>query len=102
MLQAVPGRSGPPMSENTLHDAARLGSAAGADDAREADRPLVTLRSLTAPASALSFWLAIALPALYLPLLFAGLSSTSDLVTFLALFGLHLAALVGGRSYRRG
>lgn len=51
--------------------------------------------------SVLSFWAAIALPALYLPFLVAGIDSTSGLLAFLCLFGLHVAALVGGRHHRR-
>lgn len=51
--------------------------------------------------SALSFWGAIALPSVYLPLLVAGIDTTGGLVTFLLLFGLHVVALVGGRRYDR-
>ena len=89
------------MTENPLPDAARLGSASGAEEASDGDRPFLPASPLATPVSALSFWLAIALPAVYLPLLFTGLSSVADLVTFLGLFGAHLVALVGGRSYRR-
>jgi len=85
------------MSETTLPTPARL----GAEEAVDADRPLLPAGSIAAPLSALSFWLAIGLPALYLPLLITGLSTVSDLLTFLALFGLHVLALIGGRSYRR-
>ena len=49
--------------------------------------------------SALSFWGAIALPAVYLPLLAAGIETTGGLTAFLLLFGLHVFALVGGRRY---
>lgn len=89
------------MTENTLHDALPLGSSRAAEETNDADRPRLPAGPLTAPVSALAFWLAIALPALYLPLLLTGLSTVADLTLFLALFGLHLAALVGGRSYRR-
>ena len=89
------------MSENPLPDALPIGSPSGAEEASDRSRPLPHSRSLRTPVSALSFWLAIALPALYLPLLFAGLSTVSDLAAFLGLFGLHVAALAGGRSYRR-
>lgn len=54
-------------------------------------------RSLTA----LSFWGAIALPGVYLPLLAAGIETTGGLATFLLLFGFHVFALVGGRRYGR-
>lgn len=58
------------------------------------------VRRLSAPISAVAFWSAIGLPFLYVPLLVAGLDTTQDLFVFLGLFGLHLAALFGGRSYR--
>lgn len=89
------------MTDHPLHDAAHLGATSGAEEAADTDRPALPIRSLATPVSALSFWLAIALPAIYLPLLFTGLSTVPDLVTFLGLFGFHLVALVGGRSYRR-
>lgn len=50
--------------------------------------------------SALAFWCAIGLPAVYLPLLAAGVETTDGLSTFLLLFGLHVVALVGGRGHR--
>lgn len=89
------------MTENPLPNLPRLGSPAGADDSSDADHSLLRPGLVTAPLSALSFWLAIALPAIYLPLLITGLSTVPDLVTFLGLFALHVVALVGGRSYRR-
>ena len=46
-----------------------------------------------------AFWSAIALPALYVPLLALGLDTRQDLALFLALFALHVVALVAGRSY---
>lgn len=63
-------------------------------------RPLVG--SLSEPLSAVAFWSAIALPLLYVPLLAAGLATTQDLLLFLCLFGLHVIALLGGRSYAAG
>lgn len=52
--------------------------------------------------SAIAFWSAIGLPALYIPLIVAGLGSLGDLAAFLGLFGLHLVALLAGQSYRTG
>lgn len=49
--------------------------------------------------SMLAFWAAIALPAFYLPLLAVGIDTVSGLALFVGLFGLHVLALVGGRSY---
>lgn len=57
-------------------------------------------RSVGRSLSALSFWGAIALPGIYLPLLVSGIETTDGLVTFLLLFGLHVSALVGGRRHR--
>lgn len=59
-------------------------------------------QSLVATISRLSFWGAIALPAVYLPLLAHGLSGLRDLVLFLVLFALHVLALIGGRHHAIG
>lgn len=59
-----------------------------------------TRRGLKRSLSTLSFWGAIALPAFYLPLLVAGIDTTDGLATFLAVFGLHVVALVAGRHYQ--
>jgi hypothetical protein len=65
-------------------------------------RPSVSLESLANPLSAIAFWLAIAIPVLYIPFLTTGINSLGELGLFLGVFGLHLAALYTGRSYRRG
>lgn len=59
---------------------------------------LVT-RQLRAPLSALSFWSAIALPVFYLPLFATGIETSTDLLVFVGLCGLHVLALVGGHNY---
>lgn len=41
------------------------------------------------------------MPMLYIPLLISGLDTTSGLGLFLALFGIHVLALLGGRNHRR-
>ncbi len=48
----------------------------------------------------LSFWAAIALPAVYLPLLSVGIGEQTGTV-FLALLGLQLIALLAGHSYNQ-
>lgn len=53
------------------------------------------------PLTVLGFWSAIALPALYLPLLFTGINSLEGLGLFLGLFGLHVVSLILGQSHRR-
>lgn len=47
------------------------------------------------------YWSAILLPLLYLPLLVTRIETTQELSLFLMLVGLHIVALVGGRSYQR-
>lgn len=49
---------------------------------------------------AAAFWASIALPALYLPLLWTGLSS-GEVVLFLALVGVNVVALILGHDYKR-
>lgn len=56
-------------------------------------------RSLKGPIAAISFWGAIALPAIYIPLLVIGIETLPELLVFLGLFGLHLSALIIGHSY---
>lgn len=58
--------------------------------------------SLTGPLSALSFWLAILLPVLYLPLLVSGIDSLQGLALFVGIVGLHVLALIGGHPYADG
>ena len=88
-----------PMSGSTLRE---LGSEVnGIASARDTClEPRRIGQTLIAPLELLGFWSAIALPALYLPLLLTGLDRTSELVTFLVLLGAHIIALVLGRSYR--
>lgn len=55
--------------------------------------------SLRGSLTVLAFWSAVALPALYPPVLYVGLEVTGDPSPLLALLGCHLLALVAGRSY---
>lgn len=68
------------------------------DVSSDGGRPAPT--ALREPLSTIAFWSAIALPVLYVPLLAVGLGSVRDLVLFVGLFVLHLAALLAGRSHR--
>lgn len=61
----------------------------------------VSLESLTEPLSAIAFWMAIAIPALYVPLIATGIEGLDGLGLFFGLFALHLVSLYVGRSYRR-
>lgn len=49
---------------------------------------------------ALSFWSAIVLPFLYIPLLVAGLDTVTRSIAFLGLLSLNIATLVISHSYR--
>jgi hypothetical protein len=76
------------------------------DESTATDRPLVArLRtvpeSILATCRAAGFWTAIALPFLYIPLLFAGPDTQAELVAFLGLLCVNVVALFFGRSYRR-
>jgi hypothetical protein len=59
----------------------------------------VLLKESVPPLPAIAFWLAIALPLLYIPFLVAGINRAVDLGLFLALLGVHVGALYAGRSY---
>ncbi|MEF8843125.1 MAG: hypothetical protein V5A62_16120 [Haloarculaceae archaeon] len=67
----------------TLRTAARVGSTA------------------IKPVRALAFWLAVALPFAYLPMLASGFGSEPELLTFLALIAANAVALLVGHDYRR-
>jgi hypothetical protein len=56
------------------------------------------LRTAAAPIRFVGFWAAVALPFLYLPLLYRGLES-NEVTVFVGLLGLHLLALVVGHNY---
>lgn len=60
-----------------------------------------SIAALARPIEAAAFWSAIALPFLYLPLLFEGLSTTSQFTAFFVLLGLHALAIVCGHRYNR-
>lgn len=53
------------------------------------------------PVRVLAFWTAIALPFLYVPLLFSGLENAATTVTFLALLACNATALLVGHPHRR-
>lgn len=89
------GRTG--IRSPTALDGARDGPL----ERRRPIRSVVDVAHLKAPFEMLGFWSAIALPALYLPLVVAGIDSTGELFVFLALFAAHAIALFVGRSYGR-
>ncbi|WP_458207571.1 hypothetical protein [Haladaptatus sp. NG-SE-30] len=55
---------------------------------------------VTAPLQVVSFWLSVALPILYVPLLFEG-SSGKLFTLFAGLVALHVLTLFLGRNYHR-
>lgn len=55
---------------------------------------------LTTPVEMVSFWLAVTLPFLYLPLLIAGVTTDGELLSVLVLVGLNVVALVVGHDHR--
>ncbi|MFC7202381.1 hypothetical protein ACFQJC_02565 [Haloferax namakaokahaiae] len=58
------------------------------------------LKVVTAPFRFVGFWAAVALPFLYLPLLFNGLNQ-SEITVFTALVALNALALIVGHNYAR-
>lgn len=56
---------------------------------------------LLAPVRRLSFWVAVALPFLYVPMLLIGLGSTARQTAFLALLCCNAVALLLGHSHLR-
>ncbi|MFC7057653.1 hypothetical protein [Halovenus salina] len=59
----------------------------------------LTPESVLSPVRTVSFWMAVSMPFLYLPLLVGGLETPDEVVAFLALVILHVAALVVGHSH---
>lgn len=57
--------------------------------------------SLRTGVRAVGFWLAVAIPFLYLPLLVGGFAGSGEVQAFLALLGVNLVGLVVGHGYRR-
>lgn len=58
-------------------------------------------RWVRSPVTALSFWSAVTLPALYVPLFASGLHNPETIALFFGLLAVHVVALYGGRRYGR-
>ena len=56
-------------------------------------------QSLAAPLRRLAFWMAVALPFLYVPLLLSGLESSAVRTAFAVLVGANVVALLVGHSH---
>jgi hypothetical protein len=97
------------MTESTLpnENNSAVGSPADAGEATAGRHKLAVLydhyrdHALTTPLEVVGFWSAVALPFLYVPLLFTGISSQAELLTFLGLLVLNLAALLAGHGHKR-
>ncbi|WP_436346399.1 hypothetical protein [Natronorubrum sp. FCH18a] len=74
----------------------------GPEPDRPHDQPDRTpLRSLKGPAQFLSFWVAIALPFVHLPLVAQGLGDPQITLTFIALLAVNVLALYVGHGYKQ-
>jgi len=97
------------MSESTLQNEnnSAIGSPSDASETSGGRTRLAGLydqyqdHALTTPVEVLGFWSAVALPFLYLPLLFTGISSDAELLTFVGLLALNVAALLAGHGHKR-
>ncbi|NHN47306.1 hypothetical protein G9464_06805 [Halostella sp. JP-L12] len=69
-----------------------------ATEAGESDRR-VGVDALAPPVRMVSFWMAVALPFLHVPLLFRGLTGPTETLTFLGLLALNLVALLVGHPH---
>lgn len=59
------------------------------------------LSTLVWGVQAIGFWLAVAAPFLYLPLVYRGFANQTDVLAFVGLVVLNVGALVAGHGYRR-
>ena len=59
------------------------------------------LQTIKGPAQFLSFWIAIALPFIHVPLLAQGLGDPTVTLTFVALLGVNALALYLGHGYNQ-
>ncbi len=82
-----------PMTSPSIH------SDTSAEEHERAPRETL-LRRVGRPVRFVGFWLSVALPFLYLPLLAAGLDTVSRTVAFLGLITLNVVALAVGHSYQ--
>jgi hypothetical protein len=65
-------------------------------------RSRIGAETVLKPVRATGFYAALALPLVYVPLLFSGLETASQGITFAVLLGLHVLALAAGHGHRPG
>lgn len=61
----------------------------------------ITPQSVLSPVRMVSFWVAVSIPFLYLPLVAVGIDTTFEIAAFLSLVVVNVAALRLGHSYNR-
>lgn len=86
-----------PSATHTDRTSGHDGTADGESDDQSAVR---MFPSLTGPIRVASFWTAIVLPFLHVPLLATGLATAAETTAFLTLLALNLIALYVGHSHR--
>lgn len=75
-------------------------SALNADQlATTLSRALSGYEDLLRPIEAVAFWAAVAMPFVYLPLLFTGVETSAEQIAVVALVAVHVVALVVGKRY---
>ena len=97
------------MSEPSLQNENKsaIGSPADASEATAGRHKVAALferyheHAFTTPLEVAGFWTAVVLPFLYMPMLFAGISGTNELLTFFGLLAFNLAALMAGHGHKR-
>lgn len=89
-------------SPSTTHDQRRSSNHDVSSDGQLSEQDTLERHAptLAKPVRMASFWTAIVLPFLHVPLLATGLSNSAETMTFLGLLGLNLIALYLGHSHR--
>ncbi|MCU4740210.1 hypothetical protein OB955_02755 [Halobacteria archaeon AArc-m2/3/4] len=88
-------------SPPTTHDQRTSGQNVSSDKQISDQRTLERITPMLAkPIRVTSFWTAIVLPFLHVPLLATGLTGSAETLTFLGLLTLNLLALYVGHSHR--
>ena len=78
-----------------------IGPSGPEPDRQQEQRLRTLLSSLKGPTQFLSFWIAIALPFVHVPLLAQGLGDPQVTLTFLALLAVNACALYVGHGYNQ-
>jgi len=87
------------MSRPSEQNASARSSHETPDESHEPLLGRITPQSVLAPVRMVSFWVAVAMPFLSLPLLVTGLETEFEVVAFLSLVAVNVAALVVGHSH---